>query len=480
MNRKEKNQGVLPQAVDTACEYLDALGEQIENPHARAAIRREIGNHIEEQTEDYLRDGMTPQAAAVEAVRQMGDPVQTGQELNRIHRPQFPVFLFGITAALTVFGIFMQSLLLPEVAGEEWTADYLRNTLIYNAIGIGVILFLLYGNYMKLVKWVYALLACFMVAGFLAGMSRGGTILPASRNLPDHAGYQAAYQNLYFLWILYPVLYTCLLYRLRTWGWKLIVLLHGITFGVICLLGIYTNCTPGMLESVILTTAILYLAVGRGILKGSKKVLYGLASLPVLAGILFGVSIGLKTVVGVGSYRDDYLAARMQSFFAALTGKATTGTDYIRSMLLTDLHAFSLFGGKGEAMPEVLAHDSLTVYMIHSIFRYLGIAVGMIVVLALVVFACYALHISLRQSNRAALLLGSVCSMSILLRIAVDVLVNFGFGIYYTVSIPFLAYGLGNCLVNSVMVGIILCVFRNSNVMMEEMEGKIFTGAESN
>ena len=158
MNRKEKNQGVQ--------EYLDALGEQIENPHARAAIRREIGNHIEEQTEDYLRDGMTPQAAAAEAVRQMGDPVQTGQELNRIHRPQFPILLFGITAALTIFGIFMQSLLFPEVAGEEWTADYLRNTLIYNAIGIGVILFLLYGNYMKLVKWVYALLGCFVLAGF--------------------------------------------------------------------------------------------------------------------------------------------------------------------------------------------------------------------------------------------------------------------------------------------------------------------------
>ena len=468
------------QNIDTVHEYLDALGEQIENSHARAAIRKEIGNHIEEQTADYLREGMAPQAAAAEAVRQMGDPVQTGQELNRIHRPQFPVLLFGITAALTIFGIFMQSLLFPEVAGEEWTANYLRNTLLYNVIGIGVILFLLYGNYMKLVKWVYVLLGCFVAAGFLAGMLRGGTLLPASRNLMDHVGYQAAYQNLYFLWILYPVLYTCLLYRLRDLGWKLILLLHGMTFAVICLLGIYTNCAPGMLESMILTTAILYLAVGRGILKGSKKVLYGLASLPVLAGILFGVSIGLKTAVGVGSYRDDYLAARMQSFFAALTGKATTGTDYIRSMLLTDLHAFSLFGGKGEAMPDVLARDSLTVYMIHSIFRYLGIAVGIIVVLALVVFACYALHISLCQSNRAALLLGSVCSMSILLRITVDVLVNFGFGIYYTVSIPFLAYGLGNCLVNSVMVGIILCVFRNSNVMMEEMEGKNFERTESN
>ena len=41
-------------------DYLDAIGEQIENPHARCAIRREIGNHIEEQTEDYHREGMTP------------------------------------------------------------------------------------------------------------------------------------------------------------------------------------------------------------------------------------------------------------------------------------------------------------------------------------------------------------------------------------------------------------------------------------
>ena len=72
----------------------------------------------------------------------------------------------------------------------------------------------------------------------------------------------------------------------------------------------------------------------------------------------------------------------------------------------------------------------------------------------------------------AALLLGSVCSLSIMLRIVNAVLVNFGFGIYYTISIPFLAYGLGNCLANSLMVGVILCVFRNSNVMMEELERK--------
>ena len=85
---------------------------------------------------------------------------------------------------------------------------------------------------------------------------------------------------------------------------------------------------------------------------------------------------------------------------------------------------------------------------------------------------CFCALCTLRQSNRAALLLGSVCSLSIMLRIVNAVLVNFGFGIYYTISIPFLAYGLGNCLANSLMVGVILCVFRNSNVMMEELERK--------
>ena len=93
-------------------------------------------------------------------------------------------------------------------------------------------------------------------------------------------------------------------------------------------------------------------------------------------------------------------------------------------------------------------------------------------IVALFAFALYALRVALRQNNRAALLLGSVCSLSILLRIVNAVLVNFGFGIYYTISIPFLAYGLGNCLANSLMVGVILCVFRNSNVMMEELERK--------
>lgn len=55
----------------------------------------------------------------------MGDPLQTGRELNRIHRPKFPTVLFGITVILTLVGIVMQGILLShmEMVGAE---NYLR------------------------------------------------------------------------------------------------------------------------------------------------------------------------------------------------------------------------------------------------------------------------------------------------------------------------------------------------------------------
>ena len=73
----------------------------------------------------------------------MGDPLQTGRELNRIHRPKFLTVLFGITVILTLVGIVMQGILLShmEMVGAE---NYLRNTILYNGIGLLLILGLLY------------------------------------------------------------------------------------------------------------------------------------------------------------------------------------------------------------------------------------------------------------------------------------------------------------------------------------------------
>ena len=48
-------------------EYLQTLGEQILNPHARTHVLEEIQEHIDEQMQDYIDTGMSPDAAEKEA-----------------------------------------------------------------------------------------------------------------------------------------------------------------------------------------------------------------------------------------------------------------------------------------------------------------------------------------------------------------------------------------------------------------------------
>ena len=236
----------------------------------------------------------------------------------------------------------------------------------------------------------------------------------------------------------------CFLYRMRTLSWKVILILDAVYLAAVLLLSQDITCSAGMMEAFLLSIVILFLAIKQGILPGKKITLFG------------------------GGW---------------FTGWEKGETGYIASNIQQEQHGFSLLGGGkiSEALLFTsdqnngtwsLSQESCTTYIIHSIFLWFGIIVGVLVIVALFAFALYALRVALRQSNRAALLLGSVCSLSIMLRIVNAVLVNFGFGIYYTISIPFLAYGLGNCLANSLMVGVILCVFRNSNVMMEELERK--------
>ena len=54
-----------------------------------------------------------------------------------------------------------------ETVGAE---NYLRNTILYNGIGLLLILGLLYGNYMKLVRFSYGLTALFIAAGLAGSM----------------------------------------------------------------------------------------------------------------------------------------------------------------------------------------------------------------------------------------------------------------------------------------------------------------------
>ena len=86
-------------------EYLDTLVEQIRFKKARELVEEEVKSHIEDQMEAYRAQGMTEAEAEERAVRQMGDPVEAGVALDRVHRPGMDWRLVGLIAFLSLAGL---------------------------------------------------------------------------------------------------------------------------------------------------------------------------------------------------------------------------------------------------------------------------------------------------------------------------------------------------------------------------------------
>ena len=88
-------------------EYITTLTEQIRLKQARQGVAQEIRNHISDQTQAFEQNGMEHEKAVEMAVREMGDPVEAGVALDRIHRPQFDWRLFVITVLFSAAGVLI-------------------------------------------------------------------------------------------------------------------------------------------------------------------------------------------------------------------------------------------------------------------------------------------------------------------------------------------------------------------------------------
>lgn len=120
--------------------YLDLLTNQIRCEKARLAVRSEIESHIEDQKNAFIAEGMEASEAEQEAIREMGDPVDVGISMDRIHRPQMAwgmIFLIGL---MSLLGFLLQYRQYTDMA------DGLREVYSFNPVtsfGVMMVGFLL-------------------------------------------------------------------------------------------------------------------------------------------------------------------------------------------------------------------------------------------------------------------------------------------------------------------------------------------------
>ena len=85
--------------------------DQVRWKKARPGLAAEIRTHLLDQRDACLAQGMDEGAAQGEAVRQMGDPVALGTDLDRVHRPRpqwgLLVFALALAALGTLVRLFL-------------------------------------------------------------------------------------------------------------------------------------------------------------------------------------------------------------------------------------------------------------------------------------------------------------------------------------------------------------------------------------
>ena len=104
-------------------EYLEAVRQQIRWKKAQSSVLEEIENHIIDQKNAFIIEGLNEEEATDKAIAEMGDPIVVGEQLDRAHRPKLIDIVTIILGILLVLGILgtknMGTDLLRTIFGDQ-------------------------------------------------------------------------------------------------------------------------------------------------------------------------------------------------------------------------------------------------------------------------------------------------------------------------------------------------------------------------
>ncbi|MFZ3131578.1 MAG: permease prefix domain 1-containing protein [Desulfosporosinus sp.] len=100
-------------------EYLEAVRQQIRWKKAQSPVLEEIKNHIIDQKDAFISDGLNEEEATDRAIAEMGDPIVVGEQLDRAHRPRLIGLGIGILLVLGILGTADMGNDLLQIIGVE-------------------------------------------------------------------------------------------------------------------------------------------------------------------------------------------------------------------------------------------------------------------------------------------------------------------------------------------------------------------------
>lgn len=428
--------------------YLELLLEQIQCKKARETVKEEIRCHIEDQKTAYMADGMEEQEAEKEAVRQMGDPVETGIRLDKIHRPKMAWDMIILIAFLSGAGVLIQYLLSLHFDNASFMPEP-GKSVIFCIVGMLVMLGVCFMDYTLIGKWAKRIYC------ILFGMELLAVIICTLHGIV----------NTYIsgLAALYIPLYAGILYSFRGQGYRAIgkSILWMIPAGLmlVTLPNTSVRSTSMLMIMGISCMIMLSVAVYKGWFTVSRRLVLSVLWTVVL---LVPIALAGMIVSGEPSYYQRRLQVWMHPFsqeadywFRGFRPEFLAQNQWIgQNHLLESEHWGTLFPGGND-------------YTLAYVGCYYGILAAVILAGLILLLLIRAMNISLRQKNQLGMLMGIGVATLLLVQFVLYVLCNMGI-LPSSIYCPFITYGGSGLMTTSVLLGVLLSIYRYQNILGRE------------
>lgn len=424
-------------------EFIRMLTEQIRCVKARDGVAKEYVNHIHDQAECYEKRGLSHEVAIEMAVKEMGDPVAIGMELDHIHRPKTDWKMLMLVVLLSIAGIVVQ-----YITGVlDISHGRLGNQCLYMIIGLLAmfgIYFLDYsfiGKYAKLLYWGM-FLAYFVYTNLWAETIYGQArcmVMPSYLFIPVYAGILYQYRGQSYMAIVKSILY----------------MIPAVFF---CFF--FIPSLPTAFNLLVIMSCMLALAIWKGWFQLNRiKTFVCLFIVEVVFPIL--------SVVYLYYFKmTDYQQFRIQSFFHILNG--TGDANFLNQRANAMIMGSNWIGASVEMTDNMYQLMQSSGFILTQLVAAYGVLFGIMIILAFIALLSHMFRITWRQKNQLGFMIGAGCGLIFFVSILEGVFMNVGLFPYTTINIPFLTYGGSATCFYDIILGLLLSVYRYQNIVSDK------------
>ena len=464
-------------------EYIKKLLEQVRFEKAHKAIGDEIRAHIENQIEANVLDGMDKETAEKKAVEDMGDPVATGLELDKVHRPQMAWGVVIVAFFVAIVGTLIHVLMAKDPALEylKYRND-IGSFIMLTVSGISVMLLLYLLDYITVAKYSKVVATC-MIAVYMLGIFLRDKVYFMQLEWLDKTGHRTGWENADFplpikvldltssfmnppMLLLIP-LYAGIIYKYK--GQKYDGLIKSVLWLIIPSYIVsyrhnYVICLIFVLSMLVQLT----FAIKKEWLKVSK--------IPVLITLWTTFSVFLGFVAKKEYERASGTVLRWVGEDGNLYERPTINANidivraYMKQVKLFGNALLSSLGGKSYSPAQYSISDSGTSMILTYILTTGGLIVGIVVIATVVGLIVYGLVTVLKTKNQLGMVIGIGCMMWLISNTVVNILVGTGI-IDDQGGGAFLPFVSNDKLVESyALLGILLSIYKYKNAYSQHID----------